>query len=227
MGHGPADGNLHLGEGLEGAVPRGVKSWSGERALVTLAKSGWLPALLPPALPPQVLPKITSSPPCSLPQQRPSREGDAARHIPRALARSLGIPALPSDAGGPAVPAAKGVVGRPRGRVHASPVRSKTCAPSLLSTPQLPIIPAPCTCLQGFIWNSAAACRGFTVPGLAPPGPAPGVFGLRLLSLVHSQQFVPGLAAARLRCPLQPAAPPARHGADPAAWHLERSRVLA
>lgn len=207
---------------MERAVPCGVRSWRGERALVTLAKNGWLPA---PPLPAQLLPKITSSPLCSPRRQRPSGEGDATRWIPRAPAWSLGIPALLGDVGGPSCPRSE----RWAMLSLASPAATSMPARygvSLLSAPQLPITPALRSCLQGFIGNSAAACRGFTVPGLAPPGPALGVFGLRLLSLVHLQQFVPRLVAARLRSPLQPVASPARHEASPAAWHLERSWVL-
>lgn len=117
----------------------------------------------------------------------------------------------------------------PRGENWVMPSLSHPCqpgAPSILSAPQLPSTPARRTCLQGFIGNSVVTCRGFTVPGPAPPGPALGVFGLWQLSLVHSQQFVPGLAAAHPQCLCQPAAPPARHGASPAAWHLQRSQEL-
>lgn len=188
--------------GLERAVPHGVRSWSGESALGTLPKNSWLP-------------KITGSP--------------TAAHSDRGhwgLQRHWMQPA------GSDSPWASGQCwwpGCPHGKNWAMPSLAHPCqpgAPSIFSAPQLPSTPARRTCLQGFIGNSVVTCRGFTVPGPAPPGPALGVFGLWQLSLVHSQQFVPGLAAAHPQCLCQPAAPPARHGASPAVWHLQRSQVL-
>lgn len=155
------------------------------------------------------------------PLQPTATEGIGDRNTAGCILQALTVPGHPGRCWWP---------GCPHGENWAMPSLAhprQPGAPCTPSAPQLPSTLARRTCLQGFIGNSVVTCRGFTVPEPAPPGPAPGVFGLRQLSLVRSQQFVPGLAAAHPQCLCQPAAPPARHRASPAAWHLQRSQVLA
>lgn len=93
--------------------------------------------------------------------------------------------------------------------------------------PRAPVANHPVTVrlLAGFYWGQCSGMQGLTVPGLAPPGLARGFFGLRL-SLVRSQQSVSGLPAAPRAPSLLVVVPPARHGAGPAVWCLEKPRTL-
>lgn len=203
----------------------------------------------PPALPPRFLPKIAGVPATTCSPLGCASRGNPGRraswHIPASLHRG-GVPGLWPQVRAPwALPlcasAPNGAIAAPKNWLLPSGVDSDAARPSATPTrcrsgarsspgggggalcPRAPVANHPVTVrlLAGFYWGQCGGMQGLTVPGLAPPGLARGFFGLRL-SLVRSQQSVPGLPAAPRAPSLLVVVPPARHGAGPAVWGLEK-----
>lgn len=153
----------------------------------------------PPALPPRFLPKIAGVPATTCSPLGCASRGNPGRraswHIPASLHRGGGgVPGLWPQVRAPwALPlcasAPNGAVAAPKNwllpsgvdgdaaRPSATPTRCRSGARSspggggvpCVPVPPSLITPSPCACLQGFIGDSAAACRGSLSQGWLPP----------------------------------------------------------